>query len=279
MINVGKMNNMEVVKELEFGMYLDSQKYGEILLPKRYIPENCEVGDFIDVFIYLDSEDKLIATTETPLAMVDEFAFLKVIAVNRVGAFMDWGLMKDLYVPFKEQIEEMVEGKSYMVYVYYDYESERICASSKLTRFVYTDIQGLNIGSEVDIFVVEETDLGFKAIVNGDYLGLLYHNEIFQDIKGGDKLKGFVKRVRPDGRIDLCLQKPGYEKVTSLSQQIVDLMTEKGGTLNLNSKSSPEEISRILEMSKKSFKMAIGKLYKARLIDITEDGIVLTKKK
>ncbi|MCK5835032.1 MAG: GntR family transcriptional regulator, partial [Lentisphaeria bacterium] len=248
---------------------------GEILLPKRYVPENTEVGDEVDVFVYFDSEDIPIATTETPYGQVDEFAFLKVIAVNHFGAFLDWGLMKDLFVPFKEQIEPMVVNKSYVVFIYHDQDSNRICASTKVNQFVYDDILDLKQGDQVDTLVVEETHLGFKTIVNGDYLGLLYHNEIFAPLAPGDKVSTFIKRIREDGRLDLTLQKPGYQKTTGLAEQILELMKENDNQLALNAKSSADDIHAKLQMSKKSFKMAIGKLYKAKKIVITETGISL----
>lgn len=273
MIEVGKTNNMRVVKEVDFGVYLDGENYGEILLPKRYVPEGCQVDDVIEVFLYLDSEDWLIATTETPHAMVGQFAYLKAIAVNRVGAFLDWGLMKDLMVPYREQRQKMVEGQYYLVYVYYDRKSERICASSKLDKFMSDQPIYLKAGDEVDLIIADQTDLGYKAIVNDDFWGLLFKNEVFQPIKKGQKIKGYVKRVRNDERIDLCLQKPGYAKIGGLAGEVLEYVKQKGGFVPLSAKSSPEEIYNIFKTSKKNFKMAIGNLYKQRLITIEDDGI------
>ena len=273
MPDIGRVNKLTVAKLVDFGVYLDTDSLGEILLPKRYVPENIEVGDQIDVFVYFDSEDIPIATTETPLGQVDEFAFLKVIAVNHFGAFLDWGLMKDLFVPFKEQIEPMIVNKSYVVFIYHDEDSNRICGSTKVNQFVYDDIIGLKQGDQVDTLIVEETHLGFKTVVNGDYLGLLYHNEIFASLAPGDKVKTFIKRIREDGRLDLTLQQPGYQKTTGLSEDILKLMIENDNELALNAKSSADDIHATLQMSKKNFKMAIGKLYKEKKIVITETGI------
>ena len=273
MVDIGRVNKLTVAKLVDFGLYLDTEDLGEILLPKRYVPENTEVGDEIDVFIYFDSEDIPIATTETPLGQVDEFAFLKVIAVNHFGAFLDWGLMKDLFVPFKEQIEPMIVNKSYVVFIYHDEDSNRICASTKINQFVYDDIIGLKQGDQVEALIVEETHLGFKSVVNGDYLGLLYHNEIFSSLAPGDKVNPFIKRIREDGRLDLTLQQPGYQKTTGLADKILQLMLDNDNELSLNAKSSADDIHAKLQMSKKNFKMAIGKLYKEKKIVITENGI------
>jgi len=273
MLDIGRVNKLTVAKLVDFGVYLDTETLGEILLPKRYVPENTEVGDEIEVFVYFDSEDIPIATTETPLGQVDEFAFLKVVAVNHFGAFLDWGLMKDLFVPFKEQIEPMIVNKSYVVFIYHDQDSNRICASTKINQFVYDDIIDLKQGDQVETLIVEETDLGFKTVVNGDYLGLLYHNEIFTPLSPGDQVKSFIKRIREDGRLDLTLQQPGYQKTSGLAEQILQLMIQNDNELPLNAKSSADEIHAQLKMSKKNFKMAIGKLYKEKKIVITETGV------
>ena len=276
MLDIGRVNKLTVVKLVDFGVYLETELFGELLLPKRYVPENTEVGDEVDVFVYFDSEDIPIATTETPLGQVDEFAFLKVVAVNHFGAFLDWGLMKDLFVPFKEQIEPMVVNKSYVVFIYHDQDSNRICASTKVNQFVFDDIIGLKQGDQVNTLVVEETHLGFKTVVNGDYLGLLYHNEIFTPLSPGDKVKTFIKRIREDGRLDLTLQQPGYQKTSGLAEKILALMVENDNQLPLNAKSSADDIHDRLQMSKKNFKMAIGKLYKEKKIVITETGIKIS---
>lgn len=274
MIEIGKYNKMRVVKEVDFGVYLDGENYGEILLPKRYVPEHCQVDDFVDVFLHLDSEDWLIATTEKPYAVAGEFAYLKTIAVNRVGAFLDWGLTKDLLVPFREQKHRMRENRSYIVHVYFDRKSERLCASSKLDKFLSEDIT-VQAGDEVDLLIVEETDLGFKAIINNLHWGLIFHSEIFQPLKIGDKVKGFIKKVREDKRIDLSLQKSGYAKVGGLAEVVLNKIKEQGGFLAMNSKTSPDEIYETFKVSKKNFKMALSNLYKERIITIEDDGVRL----
>ena len=275
MASIGLMNEMEVVKKVEFGVYLDGGPHGEILMPQRYVPENCQIGDTVNVFIYLDSEDRLVATTDLPVAMVGEFARLKVVSVTSIGAFLDWGLPKDLLVPFREQQVKMEEGKSYLVFVYLDDESQRIVASSKLDKFVDNIPVDYEVGEEVDLIIAGKTDLGYKAIIDNSHWGLIFKNEVFQPLKIGDKLKGFIKNIRPDEKIDLSLEKAGYEKIDSISQSVLNKLKEANGYLPFNDKSAPDEISVTFGISKKNFKKAIGALYKQRLIDIEEKGIKL----
>jgi len=275
MATIGMLNELEVVKTVDFGVYLDGGMHGEILLPKRYIPENCQVGDCLDVFIYLDSEDRLVATTQKPLAMVGEFAMLKVVEITNFGAFLDWGLMKDLLVPFREQQEKMEKGKSYLVYVYLDNESQRIVATSRLDKCLGNIPVDYEAGEEVDLIIAGKTELGYKAIIDNSHWGVIYHNEVFQPLHPGEKLKGFIKQVRPDEKIDLRLDKPGYEKIDSISQGILDQMKVAGGFLPFNDKSDPELIVKTFKTSKKNFKKALGSLYKQHLITIEENGIRL----
>ncbi len=275
MAAIGTLNELEVVKTVDFGVYLDGGSHGEILLPKRYLPENCQVGDRIEVFIYLDSEDRLVATTEKPLAMVGEFAMLKVVEITSFGAFLDWGLMKDLLVPFREQQEKMEKGKSYLVYVYLDNESQRIVATSRLDKCLGNIPVDYEAGEEVDLIIAGKTELGYKAIVDNSHWGVIYHNEVFQPLHPGEKLKGFIKQIRPDEKIDLRLDKPGYEKIDSISQGILDQMKAAGGFLPVNDKSDPDLIVKTFRTSKKNFKKAIGSLYKQHLITIEENGIRL----
>jgi len=275
MASIGLMNEMEVVKKVEFGVYLDGGPHGEILMPQRYVPENCQIGDTVNVFIYLDSEDRLVATTDLPFAMVGEFARLKVVSVTSIGAFLDWGLPKDLLVPFREQQVKMEEGKSYLVFVYLDDESQRIVASSKLDKFVDNIPVDYEVGEEVDLIIAGKTDLGYKAIIDNSHWGLIFKNEVFQPLKIGDKLKGFIKNIRPDEKIDLSLEKAGYEKIDSISQSVLNKLKEANGYLPFNDKSAPDEISSTFGISKKNFKKAIGALYKQRLIDIEQQGIKL----
>lgn len=272
---LGKVNPLKVVKVVEFGVYLDGGSDGEILLPKRYVPENCEVGATLPVFIYNDSEDRLIATTEKPLAMVGEFAALEVVEVNPVGAFLDWGLMKNLMVPFREQKIKMEQGRRYPVFVYVDFDSKRITASAKIEKFIDESKPELEAGQEVDLLIYKKTDLGWKAIVNQQYSGVLYDNEIFQEIHTGDSLKGFVKQVRPDDKIDLMLQKPGFEKIDDFALKLHQLLKEADGFLPFTDKSPSEEIYEQFGVSKKTFKKAVGDLYKKRLIVLEAEGIRL----
>ncbi|MGD9931095.1 MAG: S1 RNA-binding domain-containing protein [Mangrovibacterium sp.] len=275
MAAIGLMNELEVLKTVDFGVYLDGGPHGEILMPKRYVPENCQVGDTVEVFIYLDSEDRLVAITDKPYVMVGEFAKLKVVSTTAIGAFMDWGLPKDLLAPFREQQVKMEEGKSYLVYVYLDDESQRIVASSKLDKFVDNIPVDYEVGEEVDLIIAGQTDLGYKAIIDNSHWGLIFKNEVFQPLKIGDKLKGFIKNIRPDEKIDLSLEKAGYEKIDSISQSVLDKLKEANGYLPFNDKSDPEVISKTFGISKKNFKKAIGALYKQRLINIEDQGIRL----
>lgn len=276
MAEIGLINKLEVVKTVDFGVYLDGGPQGEILLPKRYVPEDCQPGDEVDVFIYLDSEDRLVATNETPKAMVGEFAMLRVVSTTPIGAFMDWGLQKDLLVPFREQQFPMEEGRNYLVFVYLDHETQRIVGSSKLDKFVDNLPVDYEVGEEVDLIIAGKTDLGYKAIIDNSHWGLIFKNEVFQPLKQGDQLKGYIKNIRPDEKIDLVLQKPGYEKIDDIAQGVLDKLKEAGNFLPANDKTSPDEISRMFGISKKNFKKAIGSLYKQRLITINDDGIRLT---
>jgi hypothetical protein len=273
MAAIGLMNELEVVKTVDFGIYLDGGPHGEILMPRRYVPEGCKPGDVLNVFIYLDSEDRLLATSETPKAMVGEFALLKVISVTAVGAFLDWGLPKDLLVPFREQQQRMEEGKSYLVYVYLDDESQRIVATSKLDKCVDNIPVDYEVGEEVDLLIAGQTDLGYKAIIDNSHWGMIYKNEVFQDLKTGQKLKGFIKTIREDEKIDLSLQKEGYEKIDDLSQAILNKLAANNGFLPFTDKTDPELIKKTFQISKKNFKKAIGSLYKHRLISLEDDGI------
>lgn len=277
MIELGKTNSLKIAKEVDFGIYLDGEDMGEILLPLRYLPETYEIDDMLDVFIYLDSEDRIIATTEEPYAEAGSFAFLKVVDVNEIGAFLDWGLPKDLFVPFREQKEKMLKGKSYVVFIYID-NSNRIAASSNLDRFSDTDASCFEDNQEVRLLICDQTDMGYKAVINNSHMGILYSNEIFQKITIGDQVKGFIKKVRDDGKIDLSLERPGPAKVINLSREIFNLLTKQGGLLSVTDKSPPEEIHALLGVSKKTYKKALGSLYKKRLITIEKDGIRLSKK-
>ena len=276
-IELGKFNQLEVVKQVDFGMYLDGGEEGEILLPTRYVPEDCKLGDWLNVFLYLDNEERLIATTLTPLVQVGEFACLEVSWVNQFGAFLNWGLMKDLFVPFSEQKMKMQVGNKYVIHAHIDDESFRIVASAKVDRYLSKETACYRPGEEVIILIWQKTDLGFKAIIENMYSGLLYDSEIFQTLHTGDVLKAYVKQVREDGKIDLILQKPGFEKIDDFSKTLHRYITEHGGWIGLTDKSPAEEIYDTFGVSKKTFKKAVGDLYKKRLILLHEDGIELVR--
>ena len=276
-IELGKFNQLEVVKEVDFGLYLDGGDEGEILLPTRYVPEDCKVGDMLNVFLYLDIDERLIATTLTPLVQVGQFACLEVSWVNQFGAFLNWGLMKDLFVPFCEQKMKMQVGRSYVVHAHVDEESYRIVASAKVERYLSKDMPDYAPGAEVDILIWQKTDLGFKAIIDNKYSGLLYENEIFRALETGMQMKAFVKQVREDGKVDLILQKPGFEKVDDFSKTLLEYIREHGGRINLNDKSPAEDIYDTFGVSKKTFKKGVGDLYKKRLISLHENGITLAE--
>jgi len=275
MADIGKYNTLRIVKFTDFGVYLDGSELGEILLPRRYVRGDLRAGDRVEIFLYLDSEDRLVATTEKPLAIVGEFAFLKVKAVNEVGAFLDWGLPKDLLVPFREQRLPMAEGRSYFVFLYFDGASRRIAASARLNKFIDPAPPAYAEGQAVDLLIVKRTELGFSAIINNAHWGVLYENEIFQDLHIGQRVKGFVKKVREDQKIDLRLQKSGYLKVTDLTETILNALRDNGGFLEITDHSPPEKIKALFGTSKKAFKMAVGALYKKRLIALEDKGLRL----
>ncbi len=275
MIKIGDFSTLEIVKKVDFGMYLDGGPFGEILLPLKYIPEYAKVGEEIEVFIYNDSEDRIIATTEKPKAKVGEFAFLEVKAVSEFGAFLDWGLLKDLFVPFREQVGRMQVGKKYLVRVYLDERTDRIVASMRWHRFLNEKNETLKEQEEVEIKIASKTDLGYKVIVNDTYWGVLYSNEIFQPVSIGETKKAFVKKIREDQRIDIILHKQGTEEVEQSRNSLLEKLQDNDGFLPLTDKSSPELIYQEMRMSKKAFKRAVGNLYKKRLIVLEKDGIRL----
>lgn len=279
MVHLGKFNTLEVIKEVDFGMYLDGDEHGEILLPTRYVPENCKVGDWLNVLLYLDNEERLIATTLTPLVQVGEFACLEVAWINQYGAFLNWGLMKDLFVPFSEQKKKMEIGKKYVIHAHLDEESYRIVASAKIDRYLSKETPDYQPEDEVDILIWQKTDLGFKAIVDNQFSGLLYDGQIFQTIHTGDKLKAYIKQVRPDGKIDLLLQKSGLGHVEDFSKTLLQYIKDNGGFTPFNDKSDADAIYQTFNVSKKTFKKAIGDLYKRRLISIELNGLQLIKRK
>jgi len=277
MIEIGKYNTLRVVKKVDFGIYLDGGEDGEILMPAKYVPKGTKPDDEIEVFIYSDTEDRPIASSETPFALVNEFAYLKVKAVNKFGAFLDWGILKDLLVPFREQKADMVEGYSYVVYIYLDEKTNRLAASAKVNKFLSKEIPPYEVNDEVNILIQRKTEIGYMAIIDNKFGGLLYKNEVFKDIEPGDKLKAFVKKIREDGKIDLALQKSGYEQIDGISENILQIIKDNGGFVGVTDKSSPELIKALFNISKKSFKKAIGKLYKQRIISIDNEGISIAE--
>ena len=274
-IELGKINTLVVKRYVDFGLYLSAQDDDiEVLMPRRYTSRDMQVGDLVDVFVYNDSEDRMVATTEKPYAMVGEFALLRVNSVSGVGAFLDWGLMKDLLVPFREQKMRMIKGRSYIVYVYVDDASDRIVASAKIDKFLDNKIPSFKPYEEVDILVVQRTDLGYKVIVNNLFSGMIYHNQIFQEINIGDKMKAHIKALRPDGKIDVIIGSSEKNRVHEWTDSRLAFMSRNHGEMRITDASSPDEIKAIFQCSKKDFKKALGYLFKQHLIDLTDKECV-----
>lgn len=266
---------MTVVKHVDFGVYLDGGEEGEVLLPSRYVPKDCKDGDEIEVFVYLDADERLVATTQKPLAKVGDFAYLEAAWVNNYGAFLNWGLMKDLFCPFREQKTTMKKGESYIVHVHIDEESYRIVASAKVEHYLCTEQPQYEQGQEVDLLVWQKTDLGFKVIIDNKFQGLVYRDQIFRSIHTGDRIKGYIRTVRPDGKIDVILQPTGRKMTEDLSNTLLRYLESHGGISLLTDKSPAEDIYREFQVSKKNFKKAVGDLYKRRQIVLHPDKIVL----
>lgn len=277
MYKIGSYNNLKIVKEVDFGLYL-TDGVEEILLPRRYEPKGAMIDDFIDVFVYTDSEDRPIATTDKPYAVAGEFAYLKVKETTNFGAFLDWGIAKDLLVPLREQSITMREGERYVVYVYLDEQTNRVVATTKWHRYLSKEEAAYQVGDQVQLLIAERTDLGFNAIIDRKYQGLVYKNEIFGMLNVGDEVKGYIKKPREDGKIDLSLQPAGRELVDDAKELVLEHLKLNKGYLQLGDKSSPEEIYERLKISKKAFKKAIGGLYKDRLVDISDQAVILLEK-
>lgn len=275
MLHLGIKNTLRILRGTGVGMFLGDEEGNDVLLPKKYVPENAIVGDDIEVFIYRDSEDRIIATNLEPKIQLNQFACLQVKSVTAIGAFLDWGLEKDLFVPFREQNKKMEEGRWYAVFLYLDEETDRLVASCKVNRYFEKENIDLQIGQEVDLLIFEETDLGLNAVINNKYKGLIYENEIFQRIKIGTRTKGFVKNLRDDNRVDLSLQKQGYANVEPNAERILEKLKANNGFLDVTDKSDSNYIMYQLEMSKKTFKKAVGALYRQKIIRIEDDGIYL----
>lgn len=275
MVEIGKYNTLKIVKDLDFGVYLDGGNGQEILLPARYVPKNVKPGDEVEVFIYHDNEGRIIATTARPKATVGEFAFMEVKSLSNAGAFLEWGLMKDLLVPFREQKMPMREGKWYLVYIRVDHVTGRIMASARIEKFLNNTPAEYEHNQEVDLLVADETDLGYKVIVNNLHWGMLYHNEVFRRLEKGERLKGYVKEVREDEKIDVSITPLGYGKVEGIAGVILESLKAQGGYLEVHDKSEPELIYSLFRCSKKAFKQAIGTLYKQHRIQLEDNGIRL----
>ena len=276
MATIGKRNTLTVLRDSTSGLYLDGDTHGEILLPNRYVPKGVAMGDRLEVFIYRDSEDRLVATTETPRATVGDVAALKVISINRqVGAFLDWGLAKDLLLPFREQTGHVQVGQDVVVRVYLDEKTQRIVASMKLGRNSALEPPNYRSGQRVEFLITDQTPLGYKALVEGKHPGLLYHEGISVPVAIGQKFEGFVRALRPDGKIDLSLDQAGYRRVAPLASRIVQALKHSGGRLDLDDDSPPKAIRQTFGASKKAFKQALGNLYKARRIRFSKPGIEL----
>lgn len=275
MLNIGNYNTLRIIKILSFGAYLDGGEGKEILLPTRYVPNGAQVGDEVEVFIYHDNEGRLIATTLHPNAVVGEFAFMQVKSVNTTGAFLDWGLMKDLLVPYKEQKLTMREGKWYLVYVRLDHVTGRIMASARIEKFLNNIPPKYKFNQEIDLLVADDTEIGYKVIVNNLHWGMVYHNQVFQRLEKGEHLKGYVKEIREDDKLDISLAPLGYQKVDGIAQTILQALQMQNGFLPVHDKSDPEVIYSLFRCSKKAFKQAIGALYRQHRIALEPDGIRL----
>ena len=281
-LKLGDYNILKVVKEAKrpnphsfnneetFGIFLDGGHEGDILMPKKYVPEGTKVGDMIECFLYLDQDERLIATTEKPIAKANEFAFLECSWVNEYGAFLDWGLMKDVFCPFREQKRKMEIGNSYIVHIHLDEESYRIVASAKIENYFSQEKPAYRHGEEVEIMIWQKTDLGFKVIIDNKYLGLIYQGQIFKHVTTGDRMTGYIDNIRPDGKIDVTLQPTGRKLTADFAETLLEYLHDNNGVCPLGDKSDAEDIKRTFQVSKKTFKKAVGDLYKRRLITITK---------
>jgi predicted RNA-binding protein (virulence factor B family) len=278
MIEIGKNTTLTANRNAAAGMYLADLKGNEVLLPNKFVPKSLKVGEILEVFIYKDSEDRLVATTLVPLIELGGFAKLKVNQVNAFGAFLDWGMEKDLLVPIKEQSEKMEEGKEYLIAMYVDELTERLVGSSKIKKFLSNEKIILKEGQMVEATIFEDTPLGYLAIVEGKHKGLIYHNEVFEQLYKGNTYQAYIKKLKDNGEIDLSIQKIGFKHVDDQTEVIYNMLKKNKGYLNLSDSSSSEEIQARLKMSKKVFKKAIGMLYKMKKISIEDNGIYLIEK-
>ena len=277
MIEIGKYAKLSVAKQVNMGYLMTNKEGEEILLPNNVVPENIKLEDKLKVFVYRNSRSEIVATTQTPNIILNEFAFLEVKSNTDHGTFLDWGLDKDLFVPFSEQTSKMKEGNWYLVYLYFDKKSERLAASTKTNKFIESVNVDLKTGQEINILITEKKELGYSVIINNRYKGMVYNNEVYRVINPGDKMNAYVKNVREDGKVDVNIQQLGYKNIEPDAEKIVEKLQENNGVLNLNDKSEPEDIQFALQMSKKAFKRAIGNLFKQKIVRIEEDRICLNK--
>lgn len=278
MIKIGEYNTLKILRDTDPGLFLGDDEDNDVLLPNKYVPEQFEIGDEITVFVYLDHEERLVATTLKPHIKPDEFALLRCNYTNQFGAFLDWNLEKDLFCPFKEQAFKMRKGDWYLVFCYIDKETDRLVASSKTNSFLSNKELTVDQFEEVDLIVSHPSEIGMNVIVNEKHLGLVYQDDIFKEISVGDRLKGIVKKVRSDNKLDISLTQVGYRNIEPNAQVILKELEDNNGFLDLTDKSDPEHIKDLLQMSKKAFKKAIGSLYKQRIIALKDDGIQLINK-
>ena len=274
MLQIGVYHTLKIDRETKVGLFLTNGK-DDVLLPNKYVPNDFTIGDDLTVFVYLDHEERPVATTLKPFISLNSFAVLKVSYINSFGAFLNWGMEKDLFAPFKEQARPMEKDKRYIVTMYLDKQTGRLAASSKINQFLDKEPLDVEVGQEVDLMVSHITEIGINVIINGKFRGLAYQNEVFETVSPGYKTKGYIKAIRPDGKIDVSFQKQGFEAIDDSAQQVLEALKQNDGVLRLNDNSHPEEIKSVMKMSKKTFKKAIGSLYKQKLIDINNEGIQL----
>lgn len=274
MLQIGVYHTLKIDRETKVGLFLTNGK-DDVLLPNKYVPNDFTIGEDLTVFVYLDHEERPVATTLKPFISLNSFAVLKVSYINKFGAFLNWGMEKDLFAPFKEQARPMEKDKRYIVTMYLDKQTGRLVASSKINQFLDKEPLDIEVGQEVDLMVSHITEIGINVIINGKFRGLAYQNEVFETVSPGYKTKGYIKTIRPDGKIDVSFQKQGFEAIDDSAQQVLEALKQNDGVLRLNDNSHPEEIKSVLKMSKKTFKKAIGSLYKQKLININNEGIQL----
>jgi len=273
MCELGKYNTLKVIKESGAGVHLDGGPFGELVLPREEVPSNYHTGKEIEVFLYTYTKDKTVPTTKKPYATVGEFAGLEVTDVSAAGAFLDWGLPRDLFIPLSEQQEKMEKGESYIVYIYMDTRCNRVAVSAKLDEFLNKEPAVFQNNDKVDLLICRQTEIGYEAIINNSHWGLLYRDEVFQTLEFGQKMEGYIKKMREDGKIDLSLQVQGYQKMDSLEEKIISYLNSKDGEMSITDKSPPEMIYEVFGVSKKKYKMALGALYKSKRILIENDVV------